>query len=117
MQLLHQNIFKTLNFLHIFFSDRVIQSRCLGGLVTYFSQSEIDMKSPESYEINKRTAYWYATGLVLCPLFTTIFTHPFMLYASEVGMQIRVACTSMIYRKVWAPYNGWHFIQIYLKKF
>lgn len=91
------------NLIYLSFTiHRVIQSKCLGGLVTYFAlQSELEFKSSSAIvDINKRTAYWYAAGLVLCPLFTSMFTYPFMLPAFQIGMQIRVACTSMIYQKV-----------------
>lgn len=45
-------------------------------------------------------AIWYAIGLTSCAFVSTAFTNPFLLYAYQIGMQIRVICTSLIYRKV-----------------
>lgn len=73
--------------------------------MTYFSQSELELRASPSIDINKRTAYWYAAGLVLCALFTSLCTYPFMLHAFQIGMQIRVASTSMIYQKVNFPFD------------
>lgn len=62
--------------------------------MTYFSQSHNNIM------INKHDACWFATGMILCALISTCFTHPYTMYATEIGMKIRIACTSMIYKKV-----------------
>ncbi|XP_031637356.1 probable multidrug resistance-associated protein lethal(2)03659 isoform X2 [Contarinia nasturtii] len=70
--------------------SRAIQAQCLGGLLTFFSaQSK-----------NQQFAIWYAVALTSCAFVSTAFTNPFILYAYQMGMQIRVICTSLIYRKV-----------------
>lgn len=45
-------------------------------------------------------AYVYAAGIVLCSIMTIMVSHPFMTYALQMGMRIRVTCCSMIYKKV-----------------
>lgn len=71
---------------------RATQAQCLGGLLTYFSA--------QSSNQFQQMAVWYALGLVSCAFVSTAFTNPFLLYAYQMGMQIRVICTSLIYRKV-----------------
>lgn len=78
---------------------RVIQPQCLGGLVTYFTASE-------SENISKNDAYLYAAGIVLCSLISITVFHPFILYAFQLGMRIRLTCCSLIYKKVRIDYNG-----------
>lgn len=72
---------------------RVIQPQCLGGLVTYFTASESEL-------ISRNDAYLYAAGIVLCSLISITVFHPFILYAFQLGMRIRLTCCSLIYKKV-----------------
>lgn len=59
------------------------------GVVSYFSGYTEDIK----------LGYLYALGLILCSLFNVLIVHPIMLYQSHLGMKIRIAAISMIYRK------------------
>lgn len=81
-----------------FLFHRAVQSQCLGGLLTYFST-----QSDSSHQ--QEWAIWYAVGLTSCAFVSTAFTNPFQLYAYQMGMQIRVICTSLVYRKVIQAYN------------
>jgi hypothetical protein len=45
-------------------------------------------------------AYLYAAGVSICAIFLAIFHHPYFFGVLRVGMQLRVACSSLIYRKV-----------------
>ncbi|XP_037030669.1 multidrug resistance-associated protein 4-like [Bradysia coprophila] len=72
--------------------SRVIQPQCLGGLVTYFTPSETEL-------ISRNDAYLYAAGIVLCSLISITVFHPFILYAFQLGMRIRLTCCSLIYKK------------------
>lgn len=83
------NLLIRLYFTHTY---RIIQPQCLGGLVTYFSPGEND--------ITKNDAYLYATGIVLCSLISITVFHPFILYAFQLGMRVRLTCCSLIYKKV-----------------
>ncbi|KAL5274290.1 ABCC4 family protein [Megaselia abdita] len=46
-----------------------------------------------------KEAYLHATGLILCSVFNVLFMHSYMLANIHLGMKIRVAMCSMIYRK------------------
>lgn len=76
---------------------RALQSQCLGGLVTFFSKKFDD---PETLAAEKQYAYYYAAGMILCTVVRTLFTSPFMLYATHLGLQVRVSIAAMIFRKV-----------------
>ncbi|XP_019893676.2 probable multidrug resistance-associated protein lethal(2)03659 [Musca domestica] len=72
---------------------RVTQPLFLGGLVSYYAKPENNGSSDLS------TAYLYALGVILCSAVNVLFMHPYMLGILHVGMKIRVAMCSMIYRK------------------
>lgn len=74
-------------FLHIY---RVSQPIFIGGLIRYYSGKTSDINE----------AYLYAGGIVLCSALNVLFMHPYMLSNLHIGMQLRVAMCSMIYRKV-----------------
>lgn len=76
-----------------FYFYRAAQSQCLGGLLTFFS-------AQYSNREQQQWAIWYAVGLISCAFVSTAFTNPFLIHAYQMGMQIRVICTSLIYRKV-----------------
>lgn len=84
------------NFIHFFpllFANRIIQPQCLGGLVTYFTPGG-------DKEISTNDAYLFAAGIVICSLFSITVFHPFILYAFQLGMRVRLTCCSLIYKKV-----------------
>lgn len=69
---------------------RLTQPIFLGGLISYYSD-------PEGGDIS--TAYIHAAALVVgCALYV-LFAHVVMLCLMHVGMRIRLAMCSMIYRK------------------
>ncbi|XP_055848005.1 probable multidrug resistance-associated protein lethal(2)03659 [Episyrphus balteatus] len=68
-----------------------LQPLFLGGLISHFSETKPD--------VSEKQAYFYATGIVLCSLTTTLAFHPFMFYIFEVGVKIRLACSGLVYRK------------------
>uniref|UniRef100_A0AAG5CQF6 Uncharacterized protein n=1 Tax=Anopheles atroparvus TaxID=41427 RepID=A0AAG5CQF6_ANOAO len=70
---------------------RILQPQCLGGLVSYFA--------PEQRDISKEEAYYYATGIILCSFVPVAIFHHFILYIFQIGMKIRVACCSLLYKK------------------
>lgn len=81
---------------------RIIQSQCLGGLVTYFSKSNNDAEYSSD---EQQMTYWYAAGLIFCTVIRSAYSNPFLLYAFQLGLQVRVTITSMIYRKVNRKYE------------
>ncbi|XP_035890492.1 uncharacterized protein LOC118502378 [Anopheles stephensi] len=70
---------------------RILQPQCLGGLVSYFA--------PGQQDIGKEEAYYYAIGIILCSLVPVAVFHHFILYIFQIGMKIRVACCSLLYKK------------------
>lgn len=70
---------------------RIAQPIVLGQLIAYFAVGQTDI--PQS------DAYLYAAGVVGCSLLNVLFTHPYMLGVFHLGMKMRVACCSLIYRK------------------
>ncbi|XP_005190477.1 probable multidrug resistance-associated protein lethal(2)03659 [Musca domestica] len=74
----------------IFF--RCSQPLFLGALVSYYAD-------PETDKTDKSKAGLYALGVILSSAGSVLFMHPNMLGIVHVGMKIRVAICSMIYRK------------------
>nr|CAD7398177.1 unnamed protein product [Timema poppensis] len=69
---------------------RMTQPYFLGQLLTYFQPGS---------ETTKETAYLYAGALAAC-VFLNVFTQHFILQAFHLGMRIRVAFCSLLYRKI-----------------
>ncbi|XP_031344031.1 multidrug resistance-associated protein 4-like isoform X2 [Photinus pyralis] len=67
-------------------SVRLSQPILLGELLGYYSSQ-------------RSKSYLYAIGLILCTAFSCLTTTPTTLRYMEIGMKVRVACTSLIYRK------------------
>lgn len=68
---------------------RVAQPLLLGQMLLYFNTMEVD----------KYYAYWCAVGVILCSAINVFVVHPYMMGILHMGMKIRVACCSLIYRK------------------
>lgn len=52
-----------------------------------------------TWEVNEFEAYMYALGIILCSAINVFVIHPYMMAILHMGMKIRVACCSLIYRK------------------
>jgi ATP-binding cassette, subfamily C (CFTR/MRP), member 4 len=70
---------------------RVAQPLFLGKLISYFTNSG---------SMSKDDAYFYAGGVIMCSGLAIVTLHPYMLGIMHIGMQMRVAACSLIYRKV-----------------
>ncbi|XP_043286728.1 probable multidrug resistance-associated protein lethal(2)03659 [Venturia canescens] len=68
---------------------RVLQPLFLGRLLQYYSG-----ENPSSLD-----AYLFAGGVVLCSAVNIFVMHPYMMAILHMGMKMRVACCSLIYRK------------------
>lgn len=71
-------------------SIRCLQPVFLLGLINYFGNKE----TVEEYK-----GYLFAGGVILCTLGNLLLVHSYMFTLTHVGMKIRVAAISMIYRK------------------
>lgn len=70
---------------------RVAQPLFLAQMLQYFSPGST---------ISRTEACWYAGGVVLCTGASVIITNPVWLGSLMLAMKMRVACSSIIYRKV-----------------
>lgn len=67
---------------------------CLGKLVTSFSVPEDGGKA------NQNQAFLYATGIIVCMLFYCLIWHWYIERVTQTGIRMRVAVSSLLYKKV-----------------
>jgi ATP-binding cassette subfamily C (CFTR/MRP) protein 4 len=73
------------------FVIKMSQPLFIGKLMEYYT--------PNQNTITKNTAYIYASGIVVMSFFNVLLGHSYMLGLQHLGMKIRVASCSLIYRK------------------
>uniref|UniRef100_A0A0L8HT71 ABC transmembrane type-1 domain-containing protein n=1 Tax=Octopus bimaculoides TaxID=37653 RepID=A0A0L8HT71_OCTBM len=71
--------------------SKVIQPLLLGKLVSYFT--------PNS-QMTTQQAYLYGMGVVICVLLGCLTNHIFFFNVQRLGMQIRIACCSLMFKKM-----------------
>ncbi|KAG8235221.1 hypothetical protein J437_LFUL015913 [Ladona fulva] len=71
-------------------SVRTAQPIFLGNLLRYFSPGSNDTLT---------NAYLYAGGIVISTGISIMVMHPYLMAILHLGMKVRVACCSLIYRK------------------
>lgn len=69
----------------------VLRPILLGKLVAYFS--------PNQTAVTKEEAYGYAFGVILVTILSSVYLHAYMFYIQQLGLKIRIAVCSLIYRK------------------
>ncbi|XP_015517778.1 probable multidrug resistance-associated protein lethal(2)03659 isoform X1 [Neodiprion pinetum] len=77
------------------FLVRITQPLMLAGLLRYYRSDNVN-----GSKMSKDEAYLWAGGIILCSTLNFLVIHPCMLGIMHTGMKIRVACCSLIYRKV-----------------
>ncbi|KAF5287552.1 hypothetical protein FQA39_LY15881 [Lamprigera yunnana] len=70
---------------------RMVQPLLLGNLISYYD--------PNQTSITRGQAYGYAAGVIGCSLVAVLLVHPYVLDVLHIGMKMRIACCSLIYRK------------------
>lgn len=70
---------------------RILQPLLLAFLIRSYG-------SDEPQEQTK--SYYYAAGIVLTAIAYPLTHHPYFFEVTHVGMKMRVACCSLVYRKV-----------------
>lgn len=55
--------------------------------------------TPNQCPVHIEEAYFFASGIVVCSLINVAVIHPCMMTVLEIGMKMRIACCSLIYRK------------------
>ncbi|CAH1368627.1 unnamed protein product, partial [Tenebrio molitor] len=94
---------------------RLCQPIFLGLLLRYFNPDNSESKEPlhppmfimrlfeywnqKQSPIQVEEAYLFASGVLFCSLVNVMVLHPCMMAVMHVGMKVRVACCSLIYRK------------------
>lgn len=79
-------------FIFLFF--RISQPLFIGEILVYFSPSS-------SGNIDSNHAYIYCCGLVLNLFLSMLLYHSTVLELLQCEMKMRVACSSLVFRKVW----------------
>ncbi|KAL8592423.1 hypothetical protein ACOMHN_021365 [Nucella lapillus] len=69
---------------------RVVQPLLLGGLIRYFTPGS---------QVSSTEAYLYALGVSVCAAVIAVTHHPYFFGVTRMGMQMRVACCSLMYKK------------------
>ncbi|XP_050293273.1 probable multidrug resistance-associated protein lethal(2)03659 [Anthonomus grandis grandis] len=67
--------------------------------VPLFLSQLLEYFEPQSV-MSKQTAYYYAGAIATCVFLSSAFQHHYMLHNYHLGMKLRVATSSIIYRKV-----------------
>lgn len=76
---------------NLFVHSRLLQPICLGRLITYFD--------PKQTSVSKDQAFVYAFVITFSNFFYSLLWHLIMLRNMQLGMRVKVACCSLIYRK------------------
>ncbi|XP_011259351.2 multidrug resistance-associated protein 4 [Camponotus floridanus] len=74
---------------------RILTPILQGWIISYFTQ-----ESNSTSQIEKNKTMIYIACLVICLFSTALMFNHINIMSQQVGMRIRIACTSLIYRKV-----------------
>ncbi|XP_033209998.1 probable multidrug resistance-associated protein lethal(2)03659 isoform X2 [Belonocnema kinseyi] len=69
---------------------RVMQPLFLGRLLRFYQTDNL---------VTYEEAYLYALGVIMCSAVNIFVIHPYMMAILHMGMKMRIACCSLIYRK------------------
>ena len=79
---------------------RPAQTVCLGFISYYWSMYHRENDKYEGKWNSSRNCIFYsAAGLCLSTLLNVLLSHPYFMETYRMGMQIRIACCHLIYRK------------------
>lgn len=82
---------------------RVAQPLFLARLIRYFTGVSSNNNNNNNIDKNDvvqiNEAYLCALGVILCSALNVFVIHPYMMAILHVGMKMRVACCSLVYRK------------------
>ncbi|RZC36634.1 multidrug resistance-associated protein, partial [Asbolus verrucosus] len=65
----------------------------------FFLKKLLDYYTPNQKEISKQQAYFYAFVILFSFLFRVLSFHSYRMALSVLGMKVRIACCSLIYRQ------------------
>ncbi|KAJ8980285.1 hypothetical protein NQ317_005204 [Molorchus minor] len=69
------------------------------GFPMYFNRVFYYFSAIPQSPVQKEEAYFFASGIMVCSLIVVMTVHPYMMAALHIGMKVRIACCSLIYRK------------------
>ena len=73
---------------------------CLGFISHYWSiYKQGDDQYEGKWNSARNSIYYSAAGLCLTSFFNVILAHPYFMETCRVGMQVRIACCHLIYKK------------------
>ncbi|XP_049854965.1 ATP-binding cassette sub-family C member 4-like [Schistocerca gregaria] len=78
-----------LGFYHLIL--RIAQPIFLAAVIRHFTNNEV---------VSRQEMYWYSGALILSCVISLFIMHHSTLIAQCVGMRVRVACCSLVYRKI-----------------
>lgn len=70
---------------------RILRTIVLQKILVYYGKN--------NKNITQQDALYYGLGFILCTIILTLYTHTYLLHLQEMGLKIRVALCSLIYRK------------------
>ncbi|CAG9830782.1 unnamed protein product [Diabrotica balteata] len=95
---------------------RLFQPLFVGLFIRYFNAANRNATEPPRYpmyfnrvfsfwdpnqgRITREESFFFAAGVGIINAIVVMTTHPYMLAVLHIGMKVRVACCSLIYRKV-----------------
>lgn len=71
----------------------------MGSLIEEVNRYKNESISDDERADALQEVYLYGFGIVMSQLVFSAFVTPYFFYSSKIGMEIRVACCSLIYRK------------------
>ncbi|CAH0551541.1 unnamed protein product [Brassicogethes aeneus] len=97
---LHRALIKQFGPLYVFlglikFADELL----LVIVLPYLIEKLVSFFESNQHTISKSNAYFYAGMYVVATVVSTCISHPCMMGLQHLSMKIRVACSSLIYRK------------------
>lgn len=81
----------------LLFANRSVQPQFIGSFVDRISANTSSTDDGDSHGMR---AGVYGVSIIACSVLSILINHPFNLYIVKLGMEIRLICCSMIYRKV-----------------
>lgn len=79
-------------------TNRSVQPQFIGSFVDRLSANTTSTSDDDAHGM--RVGYIYGVSIIACSVLSILINHPFNLYIVKLGMEIRLVCCSMIYRKV-----------------
>ena len=84
---------------HPQYGSQIVQGLCMGSLIESVNHYKNESITQEKRQETLKDIYIYGSGIVLTHLVYVALFNSFYFLGSKIGMEIRVACCNLIYRK------------------